>query len=252
MNRMETILVGTCGWSYKDWEGHFYPKGVSAGDYLSYYSERFPVVEVDSTFYGSPRPQMVQGWRDKTPEPFKFSLKVPQTITHEKLLVDCEKELEEFLSAVRILGSKLLCCVLQFGFFNSKVFASLNAFLDRLGPFLELWPKDVPLAVEIRNKYWMKKQFSDLLRRHGVGLCIHDADDHTTPMEITAAFTYIRLRRSGYTHEQRRQWQERIRSWSSEGVEVFAYIKHEDNPNAPFIALDFAKDLRDSFLPGPV
>jgi uncharacterized protein YecE (DUF72 family) len=200
MNRMETILVGTCGWSYKDWEGHFYPKGVSAGDYLSYYSERFPVVEVDSTFYGSPRPQMVQGWRDKTPEPFKFSLKVPQTITHEKLLVDCEKELEEFLSAVRILGSKLLCCVLQFGFFNSKVFASLNAFLDRLGPFLELWPKDVPLAVEIRNKYWMKKQFSDFLRTRGVTWVLADQAWMPMPEEIahhldavTGPFGYLRL-----------------------------------------------------------
>jgi uncharacterized protein YecE (DUF72 family) len=200
MNSMEKILVGTCGWSYKDWEGHFYPKGVSAGEYLSYYSERFPIVEVDSTFYGSPRPQMVQGWRDKTPESFKFSLKVPQTITHEKLLVDCQKELEEFLSAVRLLGGKLLCCVLQFGFFNSKVLAGLNAFLDRLGPFLELWPKDIPLAVEIRNKYWMKKQFSDFLRTRGVTWVLADQAWMPMPEEIlrkldaiTGPFGYLRL-----------------------------------------------------------
>ena len=200
MNSMEKILVGTCGWSYKDWEGHFYPKGVSAGEYLSYYAERFPIVEVDSTFYGSPRPQMVQGWREKTPESFKFSLKVPQTITHEKLLLDCQKELEEFLSAARILEGKLLCCVLQFGFFNSKMFATLNAFLDRLGPFLELRPKDVPLAVEIRNKYWMKKQFSDFLRNHAVTWVLADQAWMPMPEEmvrkldaVTGPFGYIRL-----------------------------------------------------------
>jgi uncharacterized protein YecE (DUF72 family) len=200
MNGMEKILVGTCGWSYKDWEGHFYPERLPSGEYLSYYSERFPVVEVDSTFYGSPRPKMVEGWRDKTPESFRFSLKVPQAITHEKLLVDCQKELDEFMTAARLLGEKLLCCVLQFGFFNSKVFASLNAFFDRLGPFLELWPGDVPLAVEIRNKYWMKREFADFLRCHGVVWVLADQAWMPSPEEIvdkhdavTGSFGYLRL-----------------------------------------------------------
>jgi uncharacterized protein YecE (DUF72 family) len=197
---MEQILVGTCGWSYKDWEGHFYPKGLAASEYLPYYAERFPLVEVDSSFYGCPRQSMVQGWRDKTPESFRFSLKVPQTITHEKLLADCQPEVDEFLAAVRILGPKLLCCVLQFGFFNSKVFASVGAFLDRLGPFLECWPKDIPLSAEIRNKYWMKKQFSDLLRNHGVTWVLADQAWMPLPEEIarkidaiTGPIGYLRL-----------------------------------------------------------
>jgi uncharacterized protein YecE (DUF72 family) len=197
---MEKILVGTCGWSYKDWDGCFYPERLPAGDYLTYYADRFPVVEVDSTFYGSPRPKMVEGWRDKTPENFRLSLKVPQTITHEKLLKDCQKETEEFLTAARILESKLLCCVLQFGFFNSKVFANLSAFLDRLGPFVERWPKEVPLAIEIRNKYWMKKQFGDFLRSHGVTWVLADQAWMPLPEEIvhtldavTGSLGYVRL-----------------------------------------------------------
>jgi uncharacterized protein YecE (DUF72 family) len=197
---MEKILVGTCGWSYPDWTGVFYPKGVTAGQMLPYYAEHYPIVEVDSTFYASPRPTMVEGWRDKTPESFRFSLKVPQVITHEKLLLDCQKELDEFLAAARILGGKLLCCVLQLGFFNSNVFASLNAFLERLGPFLKLWPKDVPLALEIRNKYWMKKQFSDFLRNHGVTWVLADQAWMPMPEEmvrkldaVTGPFGYIRL-----------------------------------------------------------
>ena len=200
MNRMANILVGTCGWSYPAWTGVFYPKGVTAGQMLSYYAEHYPIVEVDSTFYASPRPKMVEGWRDKTPESFKFSLKVPQVITHEKLLLDCQKELYEFLGAARILGEKLLCCVLQFGFFKSNVFASLNAFVERLEPFLKLWPKDIPLAVEIRNEYWMKKEFREFLRQHGITWVLADQAWMPMPEEmvakfdaITGPFGYIRL-----------------------------------------------------------
>jgi uncharacterized protein YecE (DUF72 family) len=64
------VQVGACGFSYKDWSGHFYPAKLAAAGFLSYYTERFPVVEVDSTFYGSPNPRTVEGWRDKTPDGF--------------------------------------------------------------------------------------------------------------------------------------------------------------------------------------
>jgi uncharacterized protein YecE (DUF72 family) len=67
---------------------HVYPKELRPGEYLSYYAEQYPIVEVDSTFYRSPSRKMVKSWRDKTPEGFGFSLKVPQTITHEKVLLD--------------------------------------------------------------------------------------------------------------------------------------------------------------------
>jgi uncharacterized protein YecE (DUF72 family) len=105
---MKPVRIGTCGWSYQDWSGAFYPKGTAAGDYLSFYAEHYPVVEVDSTFYRSPSRKMVEGWRDKTPDGFGFSLKVPQVITHEKMLADCKAEVGAFLSAARLLGDKLL------------------------------------------------------------------------------------------------------------------------------------------------
>src|SRR5205823_6005512 len=129
---MHPIRVGTCGWSYKEWSGVFYPDELAPADYLSAYAERFPVVEVDSTFYRSPSRKMVEGWRDRTPAGFGFSLKVPQAITHDKRLLDCRDEVGAFLSAVRLLEDKLLCCVLQFGYFNRSAFGTLDAFLKRL------------------------------------------------------------------------------------------------------------------------
>jgi uncharacterized protein YecE (DUF72 family) len=165
---MHPVRVGTCGWSYKEWSGPFYPEDLAPSDYLEYLATRYPVVEVDSTFYRSPARRTVEGWRDRTPPGFGFSLKVPQVITHEKVLLDCQDDMSRFLTAVRVLGEKLLCCTLQFGYFNKGKFASLAAFLDRLEPFLASWPRDVQLAVEVRNKAWMTAALGDCLRRHNV------------------------------------------------------------------------------------
>jgi uncharacterized protein YecE (DUF72 family) len=200
MPELPSVRIGTCGWSYKDWVGFFYPQRLKPADFLPYYAERFPVVEVDSTFYRSPSKSMVQGWRDKTPEGFAFSLKVPQTITHEKVLVDCAGEVEEFVSAARLLGGKLLCCTLQFAFFNRSVIPSLDAFLDRLGLFLESWPSDVQLAVEIRNKGWISDEFAGFLRKYRAVWVLSDQAWMPTPLTLaekfdvaTGPFAYIRL-----------------------------------------------------------
>jgi uncharacterized protein YecE (DUF72 family) len=129
---MPHARVGTCGRSYKEWSGVFYPADLSAGEYLSYVAQQYPVVEVDSTFYRSPARKTVEGWRDRTPPGFAFSLKVPQSITHEKVLLDCRDEVGAFLAAARLLGDKLLCCTLQFGYFNKGKFASMGDFLGAI------------------------------------------------------------------------------------------------------------------------
>jgi uncharacterized protein YecE (DUF72 family) len=197
---MHPIRIGTCGWSYTDWAGVFYPEALPAGEYLAYYAERFPVVEVDSTFYRTPSLSMVRGWDHKTPASFGFSLKVPQVITHEKVLSDCREELDGFLVAARLLGNKLLCCQLQFGYFNKAKFASLDAFLERLDPFLAAWPDDVPVAVEIRNKNWVKEPFLACLRRHGAVWVLTDQAWMPSPRSlveqfdaVTGSFGYVRL-----------------------------------------------------------
>jgi uncharacterized protein YecE (DUF72 family) len=197
---MHPVRVGTCGWSYKDWSGVFYPPELAAGDYLSYYAERYPVVEVDSTFYRSPGRKTVEAWRERTPDQFGFSLKVPQVITHEKVLVDCRAEARAFLTAARELGPKLLCCVLQFGYFSHKELPGLDAFLERLEFFLDAWPKDIPIAVEVRNKTWVTPKLADCLRRHNAIWVLTDQSWMPPPLKVmgqadvvTGPFAYVRL-----------------------------------------------------------
>jgi uncharacterized protein YecE (DUF72 family) len=197
---MHPVRVGTCGWSYTEWSGPFYSAGLPAKEQLPYLAQQFPVVEVDATFYRSPARKTVEGWRDRTPPGFGFSLKMPQSITHEKVLIDCGAEVDSFLGAARQLGEKLLSCTLQFGYFNKGKFSSLNAFLDRLDPFLAAWPADVPIAVEVRNKNWMVPALGDCLRPYNAVWVLPDQAWMPSPLSVvqrldvvTGPFAYVRL-----------------------------------------------------------
>lgn len=91
---------------------------MKAADYLSFYATKFDTVELDNTFYRTPAISTVQGWNAKTPPGFLFAAKVPQAITHEKVLVDCEDDLKTFLMTMDALEEKLGPLLFQFGYFN--------------------------------------------------------------------------------------------------------------------------------------
>lgn len=108
------LFVGTQGWSYSSWVGPFYPEGTSAGGYLAEYARHFPTVELDTTFYAIPKPSLVDHWDWSTPEGFIFSAKFSKIITHEKKLIDCDREASNFLMTLSRLDQKLGPLVLQF------------------------------------------------------------------------------------------------------------------------------------------
>jgi uncharacterized protein YecE (DUF72 family) len=195
------ILIGCSGWSYPDWEGVFYPEGMEAGDYLEWYADRFPIVEVDSTFYRPPTARMVRAWRDRTPRDFQFALKVPKAITHEKQLRDCAEEVEGFVTSILPLGAKVFCALLQMGYFNRGAFGSLDEFLEVLDAFLAGWPRQrVPLAVEIRNPRWVGPELAQVLRTHDTALTLTEQKWMPNPAQvaeridpITGPFAFVRL-----------------------------------------------------------
>src|SRR5216684_4998844 len=103
-----------------------------------------------------------------------WSTTFPQIITHEKVLVDCDAEIKQFVETMDCLGEKQGPLLLQFGYFNKKAFVGVNDFLARLKPFLKKLPKDHQFGVEIRNKNWLVPQFVDTLRERGVALALID------------------------------------------------------------------------------
>jgi uncharacterized protein YecE (DUF72 family) len=193
------IRLGTSAFTAEGWEGTFFPADVKPGDFLTYYATKFDTVEVDSTFYRTLSKATVQGWAKKTPEAFLFAAKVPQVITHEKVLVDSDPDFKQFVKAMDNLGEKLGPLLFQFGYFNKKAFLGVNDFLARLRPFLKKLPKDHKFAVEIRNKNWLVPQFVEALRERGVALALIDQAWMPRPAQwfekfnpMTADFTYVR------------------------------------------------------------
>jgi uncharacterized protein YecE (DUF72 family) len=191
------LLLGTSSFTASGWNGSFYPRGMKPSDYLGFYSERFHTVEVDSTFYACPTVRTIENWAARTPEGFVFSVKVPQTITHDKVLMDCDAEFSEFMDTMDILGPKLGPIVFQFPFFSRSIFADRHAFTDRLVPFVRKLPANHKFGIEIRNRDWLNAEFANLLRDHQVALVLQDRSWMPDPLElqfdpITANWTCIR------------------------------------------------------------
>ena len=180
------IHLGTSSFTAAGWSGSFYPKGLKSAEHLAYYAEHFNTVEIDSTFYACPSPTTVKGWAQKTHDDFIFSVKVPQSITHDKVLVGCDSEFEQFVRTMSILESKLGAMVLQFPYFSSELTPA--QFLSRLKAFLKKIPAGYKLAVEIRNKQWLNERLADLLREHKVALVLPDREWMPMPSELAESF----------------------------------------------------------------
>ncbi len=170
------LRVGTSSWSSPDWRGKLYDPGSRPRDFLEQYARHFDTVECDATFYGVPRPTTVDGWRSRTPEGFLLSSKLPREITHERGLVDCGGTLNEFLGVMGRLGQRLGPTVAQFAYVaqrrDAREYETGDDFRSRLRSFLDLWPKERQLAVEVRNAKWVAAPLLDLLQERGVCLVL--------------------------------------------------------------------------------
>ena len=96
--KRDEIFLGTSSWTADGWVGSFYPEGTKPTEFLQYYSTQFNCVEIDSTFYRIPTAKTVEHWRERTPKGFVFTAKAPQSITHQKVLVDADDDLNQISS----------------------------------------------------------------------------------------------------------------------------------------------------------
>ena len=265
------IHLGTSSFTATGWQGSFYPARLKSADRLSYYAEHFDTVEIDATFYACPPARTVENWASKTPAGFVFSVKVPNTITHDKLLVDCDAELTEFLDTMGILGDKLGPMVFQFPFFDKWKVKDQAEFLAALAPFLKKLPPDRKFAIEIRNKTWLDARFADVLREHQIALVLQDLPYMPGPAQlaqkfdpITAGWTYVRWLGDRKAIEAITQtWNKtvvdrsaQLSSWvdfcyqvRSRGVTIYAYANNHYSGFAPATIEQFRNLWRSKALP---
>lgn len=157
--------MGTQGWSYDHWVGSFYPVGTRHSDWLTVYSRAFDTVEVDSTFYGPPPPGRFESWRERTPDGFVFTVKMPAEVTHETRLQDPRPALR-FCEDARRLGEKLGVVLVQLPpDFGPKHFGAAARFLQSL-------PTDLGFAMEFRDPAWLVPDTLAMLEETGTSLAL--------------------------------------------------------------------------------
>lgn len=235
------VRLGTSGFSYAPWKGPFYPAKLPNKQMLAFYAGKLGTVEINNTFYRMPKPELLAGWAAETPPDFRFVLKAPQRITHQKRLLDVQGELEYFDRAAAVLEQRLGPVLMQLPPFFRKD-------IPRLRDFLALAKTHAPhlrLACEFRHDSWWDPETFSTLRDGGAVLCWAEAAALTTPFEFTAAWGYLRLRREDYDDAMLATWAERIAAQTTRWNEVFVFFKHEDAGIGPQLAQRLAQRLRD-------
>jgi uncharacterized protein YecE (DUF72 family) len=266
------IRIGTSGWLYPPWRGVFYPPKLPHRRELEYLSSQVNSVEINGSFYSLQRPSSYQTWREQTPDGFVFAVKGGRFITHMKRLRDIEAPLANFFaSGVLALGDKL-------GPFLWQLPPTLPFDADQLAAFFAMLPRTTtaaaelaarhdermegraltvaesrgPLrhALEVRHQSFTDPAFLDVLREHGIGLVIADAAAAWPYLEyVTADFAYVRghgtteLYTSGYTDDALDRLAARMRRWTADGLDAYAYFDNDAKVKAPADAIALATRL---------
>jgi uncharacterized protein YecE (DUF72 family) len=229
-----SVFVGTSGYNYPEWRGSFYPEKFPTDRMLAYYAERFRTVEINYTFYRMPTEKLLTGWAAGTPDHFTFTLKAPRRITHDSKLQRCEDVVQSFCQTARTLGPKLATLLFQLP-------PTFKKAPDVLRAFVALLPDDMKAAFEFRHASWLDDEVYDILRGRNVALCVADSEKMSTPMQVTAGYTYFRLRDEGYQESDLERWAATIRALGA--TQAFVYFKHEEQGLGPLFAQKFIGSL---------
>lgn len=239
------ISVGCAKWNKQDL-ANFYPRGTK--DELAYYATQFNAIELNATFYRFFPPQQFANWAKKVPAGFRFHPKVPQDISHFKRLLGTEPLVEDFCEAVRQLGDRSGAVFLQM----HENFAPKD--IDRVEPFLQNWPKDMPLALEFRHTDWYNKeaiadQLYLLLEKHRTMNILTDTAGRRDllHMRLTTPSAFVRYVGANDPKSDRSRldaWVKRLTTWTELGIEEIDFFVHQNHElESPLLAAEFIQKL---------
>jgi uncharacterized protein YecE (DUF72 family) len=230
--------VGTSGYAYKQWRGRFYPEHVRNDGMLAFYGARLAAVEINSTFYGIPRTEVVARWASQVPDGFTFVLKAWRRISHEaKLEAPAALEsMAQLWSVAAGLGAKLGPVLIQTSPYLCKDLGLVREFVAAtIAPGQRV-------AMELQHPSWDSDDVDAVLADVGLARCIADRDDGTARAVRTAPWTYTRLRKEDYTPDELRTWRDRLVELG--GAEAFVFFKHEDTARGAEMAIEMAELTR--------
>ncbi|PZF74200.1 DUF72 domain-containing protein [Taibaiella soli] len=222
--------VGCAKWGRKDWIGKLYPKGTKEKDFLEYYAHLFNSIEFNGFFYSQHSREQVEKWKEKVPKGFKFCPKFTQSITHFKRLKDTRAEVDSFLNIVDAFGDTLgPLFLMPHPSMNLKTLPDIEA-------FIEDFPKDVALFLELRNEEFYTDGYNPelyaFLRKHKRGTIITDAAGRRdcVHMHLSTPECFIRFVGNSLHHtdyERIDEWVDRLGKWMKEGLQQCYFFMHQ-------------------------
>jgi len=233
-SQAQALYVGTSGWAYTIWKPEFYPKNVASKNFLKYYATQLNTVEVNYTFRRTLTEKAATGWMADVGPDFRFALKANQYITHIKKLQNVEEPVQRFLASLQPLATQLGPVLFQLA-------PTMKADVAVLRDFLALLPRNFKAAFEFRHASWFADEIYQALRDHNATLCIAETEKLTTPEVRTANFIYFRFRQPSYSPDEVKQLAERIGRCVADGLETYAFFKHEEDPRSPLNAVELLK-----------
>jgi uncharacterized protein YecE (DUF72 family) len=228
MKNKGKIYIGTSGWHYDHWRGPFYPKNLSADEFLSHYCKHFNTVEINNSFYHLPRKTTFLDWGNAAPQDFMFAIKASRYITHMKKLKEPKEALEKFLDHAEALGDKQGPVLFQLP-------PRWRANPNRLRDFFALLPKSVTSVFEFRDTSWFQDEIYQILKENDAAFCIYYMQEKASPLVVTADFVYIRFHgpdgvyAGKYTKKALKDWADDISDWSDEGKEIYCYFNNDQH-----------------------
>ncbi|MBD3905491.1 DUF72 domain-containing protein [Chryseobacterium sp. Ch-15] len=241
---LENISIGCAKWNKTDLKG-FYPKGTK--DELAYYSTQFNSIELNATFYGMPSSEQVLTWKEKTPADFKFFPKITNTVSHFRRLLNIDDVVTQFATAVLNFDEKLGMVFLQLhDNFKPKDY-------ERLEQFVNKWPKEVPLAFELRNTEWFTDEeifdkTCELFEQNNITNIIVDTAGRRDMlhMRLTTPNAFIRYVGANAESDYQRldDWLRHLTTWKKEGLQNLYFFVHQNIEKAsPLLSAYFIEKL---------
>lgn len=237
MSKKPSVFVGVSGFSYSGWKESFYPKGLKNEEFLSYYSQRFNSVEINSSFYAPPAPGMVKSWSAKTSDNFRFAFKAPRQITHiAKLGKGAPEATERLAGTLALLGAKRGPLLFQLPPYSRQDLKLLEEFLGKTS-------KIGQRVFEFRHQSWLEDQTYKLLEKYDAGFCIAQTEDLEPIYKVTGGLAYFRLRKESYDEKAIEQWSGKIAETMTGARESYIYLRHDETGENAKLALSLAESL---------
>jgi uncharacterized protein YecE (DUF72 family) len=234
------VRVGCSGWAYKTWRPAFYPEKTALSKLLPAYAAQLNTVEVNYTFRRLPTAKIAANWLTQTPSSFRFAFKAPQTITHMRRLCEVGGELRAFAASLQPIT--------EAGRLGPVLFQlppNFRADTERLAGFLEeVAETGLQTAWEFRDASWFTDSTYAVLTAARAALCAAESDTLRSPdLALNPRLRVFRLRRSAYTTAELAAFSKHFATLAREGVDVYAFFKHEEAPDGPLRALHVLEQI---------